>query len=242
MHYVRGRPRKYRTLLGAILLVAIACSDDEGKGPPPAPSNGPFTDPAFPEVWTINASDGQSYEFKSNCVGEFEELETCFLWTVTAVIVVAPDGDRFELDKDFNINAYSGEVTRRWVLYGPTGGGLPAAGIYQFLYYRGEELALAQNVSYIPETIGHRTDVTWRRDDSDLFVEWTPPDGATPEMWYKVLIFPDGGDVISNIFDFDSSSALLPDIPLADGATGTLNVAIYFMGGFSPSEYLPLTW
>jgi hypothetical protein len=34
----------------------------------------------------------------------------------------------------------------------------------------------------------------------------------------------------------------LPDIPLEDGATGTLNVAIYFQDGFSPSEYLRFTW
>jgi hypothetical protein len=63
-----------------------------------------------------------------------------------------------------------------------------------------------------------------------------------PGMNYKVLIFPDGGNVISDQFDWNASSARLPDVPLSDGATGTLNVAIYFSGGFAPSQYLPLVW
>ena len=61
-------------------------------------------------------------------------------------------------------------------------------------------------------------------------------------MWYKVLLFPDGGNVISDIFDWNVSSARMPAIPLADGATGTLNVAIFFRGGYAYSEYLPLVW
>ena len=99
-----------------------------------------------------------------------------------------------------------------------------------------------QVVSYTPETVGFPTDVRWRRENSDLVAEWTPPSGAAPGMWYKVLLFLDGGNVISNVFDWDASSARLPEIPLADGATGTINVAIYFDGGFSPSQYLPFTW
>ena len=205
-------------------------------------NSGPFNDPAYPEVWTINAFDGQSYEFKTNCVGDFVELENCFLWTITAVVVETPTGERFELDRDFNINGYSGEVTRRWVLYGPTGGGLPVAGDYLFHYYEGEEIVLTQLLPYTPETVGFPTDIQWRREGDDLIAEWTPPSGTTPDMWYKVLLFPDGGNVISNTIDWDASSALLPDIPLEEGATGTFNVAIYFGGGFSPSEYLPFTW
>ena len=169
-------------------------------------------------------------------------METCFLWTVTAVVAEAPDGQRFELDKDFNINGYSGEVTRRWVLYGPTGSGLPQAGDYRFLYYEGEELVLTQVVPYTPQTVGFPTQIKWTRDGDDLVTEWTPPAGATTGMWYKVLLFPEGGTVISNIFEWDASSARLPDIPLDSGTTGTLNIAIYFRGGFAPSEYLPFTW
>ena len=224
----------------------IACGDKDSarpSGPSSEQVRQPFSDdPVWPDVWTINAFDGQSYEFKSNCVGDFEDLETCFLWTITAVVVEAPNGERFELDKDFNINSYSEEVTRRWVLYGPTGGGLPVAGDYRFLYYEGEEIVLTQVVAYTPEIVGYPTDITWRREGDDLVAEWTPPPGAVPEMWYKVLLFPDGGNVISNTLAWDASSARLPAIPLEDGVTGTLNVAIYFRGGFSPSQYLPFTW
>jgi len=61
-------------------------------------------------------------------------------------------------------------------------------------------------------------------------------------MWYKVILFPNGGNVISDIIDWDASGARLRDIPLSDGATGRLNVAIYFPGGYAPSRYLPFTW
>ena len=54
--------------------------------------------------------------------------------------------------------------------------------------------------------------------------------------------FPEGGEVISALLEWDASSARLPDVPLADGTRGTLNVAIYWNGGFAPSEYLPFTW
>ena len=158
------------------------------------------------------------------------------------MVVEAPDGRRFELEKDFNINSYSGEVTRRFVLYGPLNGGLPGPGEYRFLYYEDEEIVLTQVVEYVPETVGYPMDVTWRREGDDLIAEWTPPEGTGEDMWYKVLLFPDGGNVISDVFEWDASSARLPDIPLEDGATGTLNVAIYFQDGFSPSDYLRFTW
>ena len=230
-----------RLLLSRLLMLAalFACGD----GPPWGLGPGqPNLGSVWPQVWSQNAFDGQSYEFKTNCGTDHIELETCFLWDVTEVIVEAPDGDLFELEKDFNINGYSGEVTRRWVLYGPVGAGLPGAGEYRFLYYRGEELALTQVVAYQPETVGFPTDVVWVREGDDLVVSWTPPAGASPGMHYKVLMFPDGGSVISLIFDWDASHARLSDVPLPDGATGTLNVAIFFDGGFSPSRYLPFTW
>ena len=157
-------------------------------------------------------------------------------------MVESPTGARFELEKDFNVQAYSSEVTRRWVLYGPPGAGLPNPGDYRFLYYENGEVVFTQVVSYSPETVDYPTGIVWRRDGNDFVVEWTPPAGARPGMNYKVLIFPDGGNVISDLFDWDASSARLPDVPLGDCATGTINVAIYFSGGYAASEYLPMTW
>ena len=206
------------------------------------PPAGRSNDPVFPEVWAINAFDGQSYEFKTNCVGEFVELETCFLWDLSAVVVEDPAGRRHNLEKDFNIQAFSGEVTRRWVLYGPVGAGLPAAGDYGFLYYQQSDLVLTQVVSYTPQVVDYPTGIQWRRNGNDLVAQWTPPAGAAPGMNYKVLMFPDGGAVISGIFEWNARSARLMNVPLADGATGTINVAIYFSGGFAPSEYVPFTW
>lgn len=236
------------------LVMVVACSGGGSSGnpggsgnsgsptPPPGPS-GPFdSDPAFPQVWAQNAFDGPSYEFKSNCVGIFTELETCFLWDLTAVVVEAPSGQRYELDKDFNIQTFSGEVTRRWVLYGPAGAGLPASGDYRFLYYRGAEVALTQVVSYAPTIVAYPTGISWRRNGSDFVVQWSPPAGAAPGMSYKALIFPRDGEVISALLEWDASSARLSDIPLADGAQATLNVAIYWDDCYAPSEYLPFVW
>ncbi|MDP6580622.1 MAG: VanZ family protein [Vicinamibacterales bacterium] len=149
-----------------------SASPDGGPGPPgQTPS---LQNQVFPEVWSSNGFDGRTYEYKTNCAENFTVLETCFLWDVTAVVVETPNGGRFELNKDFNINAYSGEVTRRWVLYGPTGAGLPVPGMYQFRYFQGETLELTQDVSYSPETVGFPTNVQWRREGNDLVAEWTP--------------------------------------------------------------------
>jgi hypothetical protein len=196
----------------------------------------------FPEVWSINSPVGQGYEFKCNCFGDYDILEECPLWDLTEVRVLAPDGREFALDKDFNVNAYSGEVTRRWVLYGPADGGLPPAGRYTFLYTRDGGTVHEQYVAYEPDVVGYPEDVAWTWDGDDLHVTWTPGPGMADGMWYKVLVFPDGGNVLSLQFDWDAASAVLPDLPLAPGHPATLNVAAYFSGGYAPSEYHELTY
>ena len=100
------------------------------RRPPPQPDT-------YPEVWSSNGYDGQTYEFKVNCFGEFDALETCFLFDLARVVVVDTEDTEFELNKDFNINAFSGEFTRRWILYGPPAQGLPLPGDYRFQYYQG---------------------------------------------------------------------------------------------------------
>ena len=154
---------------------------------------------AFPEVWSSNGYDGQTFEFKTNCFDEYEALDSCFLSEVSQVSVVAPSGANFDLKKDFNVNAYSGEVTRRWVLYGPPGEGLPLPGEYRFQYFKASELVLEQTVAYQPEIIGFQVGVAWNREGDDLLVEWTPPAEARPGMWYKVLVFPTDGELISQV-------------------------------------------
>jgi|TARA_B100001964_G_C13911481_1_gene456123 hypothetical protein len=80
-------------------------------------------------------------------------------------------------------------------------------------------------VSYTPETVGFPRDIRCTRQGDDLVIQWTPPVGTNAQMWYKVLLFPEGGNVISDVIAWDASSPRLADIPLEDGATGTLNVA-----------------
>jgi hypothetical protein len=69
----------------------------------------------FPEVWSQHSPYGQGYEFKVNCIGNYTILDECFLWDLDSVHVHTPENASFSLKKDFNINNYSGEVTRRWV-------------------------------------------------------------------------------------------------------------------------------
>ena len=242
-------------LFGAVSIVLAALLLSACEGPSSVettdPPREPFTGPpreavridVYPEVWSSNGYDGQTYEFKVNCGSNYSELEECFLWDLARVAVVAPDNTQYDLEKDFNVSAYSGEVTRRWVLYGPLGGDLPAPGTYRFVYYSGEgEVAMEQEVSYAPEVVGYPENVVWSREDDDLVVEWTPPQDARNGMWYKVLIFPDDGEVISQVFEWDADSARLPDVPLDEGDLATVNVAIYFSDGYAYSEYVPLEW
>lgn len=211
----------------------------------PTPTATPTPQPkkeVFPEVWSLNDFDRTSYEFKANCFGEYSKLEECLLWEVTRVVVRSPEGREFELAKDFNVNSYSGEVTRRWVLYGPKDGGLPVAGKYTFAYYIGERVALRQEVQYEPKTVDFPKDVKWRREGKDLVVSWTAPAKVDDTMWYKVLVFPRDRPVISNIFKWDATEARLPSLPLEEGEEASLNVTLYFRGGAASSEHQRIVW
>ena len=209
--------------------------------PPTVPPATPAVD-AYPEVWSSNGYDGPTFEYKTNCFAGYETLESCVLWDVTGVSVVSPSGNVFDLEKDFNINAYSGEVTRRWVLYGPPNEGLPVAGAYRFHYFKGDELVFKQTVEYQPEVIDFPREVVWRKDGADLVVEWTPPEGVDPGVWYKVLVFPEDGELISQVFEWDSTEARLEDVPLNAGDRAQVNVAVYFSGGYAYSEHVPMLW
>ncbi len=128
------------------------------------------------------------------------------------------------------------------MLYGPAGAGLPILGAYTFRYYQGGTVMLEQTVDYRPDTVGYPTDVVWRREGTDMVVTWTPPQGMRAGMWYKVLVFPDEGSLISQVFAWDAAQASLPAVPLADGQGFTLNVAAYFQAGYAYSDYQHFTW
>ena len=117
----------------------------------------------YPEVWSQNSPAGASYEFKVNCGQDYDQLETCFLWDLDSIKVIDPTGKEFSLEKDFNVNSYSGEVTRRWVLYGPQKSKLPQSGKYFFYYYKGSDVFLTQEVYYTPEIADFPKNVEWNR-------------------------------------------------------------------------------
>lgn len=196
----------------------------------------------YPEVWSKNGYDGPSYEFKTNCGSDYDMLETCFLWEVTKVVVIDPNNKFFELRKDFNRNAYSDEITRRWVLYGPAGAGLPTAGNYSFIYYKGDATALTQTVNYTPNVVEAPSDISWRRERNDLLVAWRPPAGMTSAMWYKVIVFRQNGQVLSQTVDWNASGAVLNNFPLQDGEVADMNVSSYFHGGYAYPLNLKLIW
>jgi len=199
-----------------------------------------------PEVWSQKSPAGESYEFKVNCLGNYDQLEECFLWDLTGVRVTDPNGRTYELEKDFNVNEYSGEITRRWVLYGPAEGAkLPPAGIYLFEYIRDGGTVFTQQLDYSPSTIGYPTGVSWEKRDGDLYVSWTPPEGVDSSMWYKVLVWNEAGTpdlFISDTFDWDAREAVLKDVTLKKGGTYSLNVAVYYPDGYAYSKYAIFEW
>jgi hypothetical protein len=209
----------------------------------PAPAPSPTVD-IHSEVWTKNGYDGASYEYKVNCGSNYATLEECFLWDLTRVAVTAPSGQVYELAKDFNINSYSGEVTRRWVLYGPAGGGLPAAGNYTFTYQRNQETLLTQTVVYTPEVVDPPSNVTYVRDGDDLRISWQAPAGISSRMWYKPSVDPPGNDrqIISLVIGWDQTSATLADVPVGPGEQIEINVAVFFPGGYAYPAPLVITW
>ncbi len=102
----------------------------------------------WPQVWSQHAPTIQSWEYKVNCGEASSHIESCFLSDLTSVVVTTPSGEMIELEKDFYTNEFSGEVTRRWVLYGPADGNLPEKGDYVFSYSRGAELVYEQAIPY----------------------------------------------------------------------------------------------
>ena len=199
----------------------------------------------YPQVWSQHSPAGESWEFKVNCFGNYSTLEECFLWDVDAVQVITPNLSIYALNKDFNINNYSGEVTRRWVLYGPAKEKLPETGSYTFLYLKDEVIVYNQTVEYTQNKIAYPTDVKWQRKDNDLYASWSPPSGVDNTMNYKVIIWnePDTPEVfVSKVFPWNVDNGLLEDVPFIDGENYSLNVAIFFREGYAYSEYVKVEW
>jgi hypothetical protein len=200
----------------------------------------------FPQVWSQHSPYGSSYEFKVNDNELWKtELETGFLSEIDEVVVTTPNGRKYDLERDYNINEYSGEVTRRFVLYGPPDGGLPESGEYTFTFIKDGETAAVKTVGYVQSMLGYPTDIRWERMGDDLVVKWTPPVGVGKENWYKVLVWDMEGvweTPTSLVFDWDASEGLLEDVPFVEDAVYNLNVAIFSDVGFAYSEYHFFVW
>ncbi len=199
----------------------------------------------FPEIWSQNSPYGESYEFKVNCFGDYDSLETCFLWDIDEVNVISPNLTIYNLNKDFNINNYSGEITRRWVLYGPYNGSLPVSGNYTFQFIKNGSLIIEDIVEYRKSILGYPKNVNWKRNENDLYVSWIPLIGMTEDMFYKVIVWEEYGTpdlFISDRFFWNATDAILNDVPLIDGGNYSVNVAVYFKEGYAFSEYVKFEW
>jgi hypothetical protein len=222
--------------------------DSEAKqhtAPSSPPAKRPGENEVYPEVWFQASPGNESFEFKVNCSGNFEILETCFLWDLDEVVVTRPDGETFDLNKDFNIQEFSGEVTRRWVLYGEKNKGLPESGTYVFSYYKDGEIVKSQEVEYEKTTNSYPTNVKWERRGADLYVSWEPQSGASKAQNYKAIIWNQNGTpeiFVSKTLDSGLSEGLLEDVPFIVGGAYQLNIAIFFNGGYAYSEYIYFEW
>lgn len=211
----------------------------------PGRIQGERTHGIWPQVWSQHAPGVRSWEYKVNCGEAAGHEEPCFLSDLTSVGVTTPSGEVIMLEKDFNTNGFSGEVTRRWVLYGPQDGQLPEQGDYVFSYFHGDEIAYEQVVQYKSDVISYPTDVTWTRSGGDLKVSWSPPPEASKGMHYKAIIWqvedtPES--FVSQVFDWKQRSGDLRDVPLLVGGKYSLNVAIFFDDGYAYSDYVIFEW
>ena len=202
------------------------------------------------QVWSENSPYGQRTEFKVNwdpahVPQNEEELMNCWLYEVEEVTVTAPDNSVHRLNKDFNINSYSGEVTQRCVIYGAEGLNLPPTGEYVFSFFQDGEIILQKTVNNVQETIGYPTNVQMGQQESTLYVNWTAPSEVDESMWYKVI----GNGQYNNeyvffslIFEWNVSEAFVPNMPCIAGGEYQVNVALFFESGYAFSEYINFTW
>jgi hypothetical protein len=264
-----SHPRTWMNLvlamsLGFLTLVLVACDDKEqgnqSRQQPPAAQHveeptseaglpnrqdGQRQHGIWPQVWSQHSPSVKSWEYKVNCGEASSHLDPCFLSDLSSVVVTTPEGQEIELEKDFNTNDFSGEVTRCWVLYGPEDGELPVQGEYVFRYFTGSELSYEQAVQYDSGIISYPTNVSWVRDGNDIVVDWNPPSEAETGMHYKALIWQvdDTPEMfISDVFEWDASTARLKDVPMIDGGKYSLNVAIFFDDGYAYSDYVIFEW
>lgn len=201
-------------------------------------------------VWSKNGFDGESFEYKVNCLQAHHDRpqETCFLWNLDRVTVEAPSGKTEELEKDFQVQNYSGEITRRWVIYGRPGAGFPQSGDYTFRYYREGTIAYTDVIPYVLDAIGVATDIVVTRDQQDAVVRWRAPTKRTAgkDGNIKVIFQTENGETISQVVGREAEHARLPDIPMADGTRYWANIGYYFWGpdtgGYSYSRDIPLEW
>ena len=236
---MKSTARLFR-LLAAIALLAVACSSSGVSLP------GPFSEPdVYEEVWSQTSEFGTSWEYKVNCSGDPTTLEPCFLSDLTLVRVLTPDGDVVDLEKDFNVNDYSGEVTRRWVLYGPQEGSPPASGEYTFEYLQSDEVIRSHAIDYTQSNIAYPTEVKWQRNGNDIAVQWSPPAGVEKGMWYKVIIGSEGDTpaaFVSQVFEWDAESAVLPDVPLLEDGNYYISVPVFYNGGYAYGPDKSFVW
>lgn len=208
-------------------------------------SNNSGISPLNPEVVYGNQQDGLSYEYKTGCVGDYPVLDTCFLWDLDSVTVTTPSGKVVPLQKDFNHNNYSGEDTRRWVIYGPGGSGLPENGTYVFTYTKNNNVVLVQKVVFaLPKLVERPSHVVVTQNGNDLHVTWQPPQGISPEGHYKVIIgdTKTGLFVTSQIFPWDSFDVVLPNPPLVSGTSYDIGVDWGGPSGYSGSDVAKIIW
>ncbi len=200
-----------------------------------------------PQIWSQYSPYGASYEFKVNdeVLKPEAELEYGVLSKIDRVVVTDTKGVQYELERDYNINEYSGEVTRRFVLYGPEEAELPETGRYRFDFIKDSEIVLTKYVDYTQSNLDYPKDVTWERRGKDIFVQWTPPPNMDKKNWYKVLIWNNDGtpDAYASLrFDGDASSGLLEDVPFVENGEYQINVAVFSREGFAYSEYQYFIW
>jgi hypothetical protein len=197
----------------------------------------------YADVWSGNMPGGQTYEFKVNCNGDYSSLETCFLWDLEAVKVTTPSGKVYELEKDFNIQSYSGETTRRWVLYGQPGEGLPESGAHLFTFYRDGQPVLYREVPYTLSVVPMITQVKASQEGKDLRVTWEPPASWTSDMSYKVIVYRSNTwEGVASMSYWETSDVVLEAPPFTAGEGYRVTVALYESNGYSSSEDVYFTW
>ncbi len=199
------------------------------------------------QILTQISPYGRGYEMKVNCLGcdrSHSSLEDCFFYDIDEVKVLGPNGEEFQLDKDFLVEPYSQDKKRRWILYGTEEEGELTEGDYTFEFRKIDYVVHSEVVYYSKKELNPPENLEWERRENDLFIKWNLPQ-VDEKISYNVMVWAQNENqdlVLSLDFDSDENEITLPNVFFEEGGDYILMLSVFSENVHTLSDYLYFSW